>query len=263
MENQVASEVKKNKYLLIIAIYLLNQFIVGSLIIIMMARNYSSSNNLDYDILIKFLDGTRPIADATENYLKAYGHILSISNLIIYSISLAFIIGFLYKDFKNDFIDLTKRPKFYALFIPIATVVFTIISICFDLLLQNVGNSNNQNTIVSIIKNGGAVPMIIAVVLMAPIIEEFVYRKSIFKLLDFAPIWVSYLVSTLFFTIPHMISTPIDGNFGLWLLRATPYVFAGVSFSFIYHKSNKNIYATIAVHMINNLISVILVLAGV
>ena len=262
MENQVSAEIKKNKYLLIIAIYLLNQFIVSSLIIITIARSYSNSNNLDYDYLIKLLDGSNAIKDATDNYVKAFRQILGISNLITYSISLAFIIGFLYKDFKNDFISLKDKPKFYALFIPIAVVVFTLISIAFDLLLKNVGNSNNQNIIVNVIKYGGAVPMIIAVVLMAPVIEEFVYRKSVFKLLDFAPIWVSYIVSTLFFAIPHMLTTPIDGNFGLWLLKLTPYAFAGVSFSFIYHKTN-NIYACIAVHMINNLISVILVFMGV
>ena len=262
MENQVSTEVKKNKYLLVIAIYLLNQFVVSSLIIIIIARSYANSNNLDYDYLYKLLAGLEPIKDATDNYLKAYRQIMGISNLITYTISIGFIIGLLYKDFKNDFISLREKPKFYALFIPIAAVAFTLISMGFDLLLKNVGNSNNQNTIVSIMKNGGAVPMIIAVVLMAPVIEEFVYRKSVFKLLDFAPIWVSYLVSTLFFAIPHMITTPIDGNIGLWILKLTPYLFAGASFSFIYHKTN-NIYACIAVHMFNNLISVIFVFMGV
>ena len=181
MENSVSTEIKKNKYLLLIGIYLLNQFVVGSLIIIAIAKIYSNNNNLDYNYLINVLDGKISLEGLSDAYLNAYGHILSISNLITYSISLVFVIILLYKDFISDYINLKEKPKFFAIFIPIAAVAFTIISICFDLLLQNIGNSNNQNTIVAIMKYGGAIPMIIAVVIMAPIIEEFVYRKSIFK----------------------------------------------------------------------------------
>ena len=52
MENSVSTETKKNKYLLLIGIYLLNQFVVGSLIIIAIAKIYSNNNNLDYSYLI-------------------------------------------------------------------------------------------------------------------------------------------------------------------------------------------------------------------
>lgn len=262
MESSVNSEIQKHRYLLLIGIYLLTQFVVGSIIIILIARMYATSNNLNYDTLINYLSNGIE-NNVINDYLKAYSIILGLSNLIIYSISLFFVIFLLYKDFKTDLNLFKERPKFNAIFIPICAILFITISMLFDLLLKNVGTSENQNTIVTILKHDGAAFMIIAVVLMAPVIEEFVYRKSVFKLLDFAPIWVSYLVSTLFFAIPHMLTTPINGNFGLWLLKLTPYLFAGVSFSFIYHKSNKNIYATIAVHMLNNLISVIFVYMGV
>ena len=271
MENQIEMKEKeknKGKYLLIIGIYLISQFILGSIIILFLIQFFIPNTNdiskqAEYkNTLTTYLTNSAGILDAEPWVKESFSKIMGISNLISYGVSLFFILILAFNVFIVDAKKLATNAKFNAIFTAIAAVLFIGISILFDKALQNVGTSNNQSMIVAILKYGGAVPMIIAVVIMAPVIEEFIFRKSVFTLLDFAPIWVSYLISTLFFAIPHMLTTPIDGNFGLWLLKLTPYLFAGLSFSFIYHKTN-NIYTCITIHMLNNLISVIMVYMGV
>ena len=92
-----------------------------------------------------------------------------------------------------------------------------------------------------------------------PLVEELIYRKAIFKLLDKKHIVLSYVVSTIVFVLPHMLSTPIN-NFGDWLLLCVPYFISAILLCLVYHLSKKNVYASWFVHMINNLVTFILIL---
>jgi membrane protease YdiL (CAAX protease family) len=48
-------------------------------------------------------------------------------------------------------------------------------------------------------------------------------------------------------------------SFGTWVLISIPYLIDGALLAAIYHLSKKNVYASIAAHMLNNLVAVILV----
>ena len=120
--------------------------------------------------------------------------------------------------------------------------------------LYNIGVSDNQDTIVNYIKYGNALISFFAVVICAPLVEELIYRYSIFSL--FNNRIISYIVSILFFMLPHMLSTTSD--ILTWFLLAIPYLISGFMLAYIYD-SSKNIYASVIAHMLNNLMSFIVI----
>lgn len=191
-----------------------------------------------------------------------YYNINTYTNFLTYLVSFV-VVGFFMRDsLVSDFISVKNKKLFYGLFAGISAVLFWGISILVSNIVANfVGESDNQNMIVGMITQGGAIPIFFAVVVFAPFVEELVYRKAIFKLLEKKHVLISYLVSTIVFVVPHMISTPID-NIGNWLLLCIPYFVSAILLCLIYHKSNKNFYVVWFVHMINNLFSFIVIMLG-
>ncbi|MDE5855439.1 MAG: CPBP family intramembrane metalloprotease, partial [Anaeroplasmataceae bacterium] len=121
--------------------------------------------------------------------------------------------------------------------------------------------SVNQSSIEVLIKNGGAIPMFFAVVVCAPIIEELIYRKAIFEYLKKFPIALSYVVSVLLFTLPHVVTTFMEASYTPLenLLITIPYMLSGFLLCLTYHLCNKNVYASWFFHLLNNLISFIII----
>jgi hypothetical protein len=92
------------------------------------------------------------------------------------------------------------------------------------------------------------VTLFLTLVIFTPIVEETVFRKGLYNLVrpgvgDVGAIFISGLV----FAFLHVASW---GDF----IQVIPYAFMGLSFSFIYFYSNRNIYVVIAIHALNNLI---------
>ncbi len=88
--------------------------------------------------------------------------------------------------------------------------------------------------------------------IFAPVIEELVFRKVIYGFFERHLGYVLAIVgSGLIFGLMHVVSY---GDF----IQAIPYVFMGSIFGYVYYRSGKNIYVTIGVHFINNLISYLL-----
>ena len=160
----------------------------------------------------------------------------------------------------NDFKEIKEKPIYFTVLAIISVILFygisILVSYCIDKL---VGVSNNQSLIEGMILNGGAIPVFFAVVIFAPIVEELIYRKAIFHFFKNKHIIVSYIVSSVIFALPHMISTPIE-NITDWLLMCIPYLVSAILLCLIYHLSKKNIYVVWIVHMINNLVTFILIL---
>ena len=186
-----------------------------------------------------------------------------------YGTALAYLIGFLAcciwmrDEFILDFKNIKENKKFYAFYLPISAVSFAIIAVALDLLFSKwVGDSNNQSSIVEMLKSSGAVPMIISTIIFAPVVEEMIYRKALFSAMNAFPVYLSYIASTILFALPHMLSTSISSvGFHIWLLELLPYLICGALLCLIYHKSKYNIYASIFAHMLNNTIAVIMVMA--
>ena len=91
--------------------------------------------------------------------------------------------------------------------------------------------------------------MFSSICIFAPFVEEIVFRKCIFSY--FNKDIYGILVSTLAFGLIHVISS-------LDFIHILPYLFAGALFSLAYSLSKRNIWVTIAIHSIVNLISFII-----
>ena len=168
-------------------------------------------------------------------------------------------VGFYLRNYLIEDVNKIKsRKKFYLILIPTLALAFTGISYLIDLLFTNLaGSSNNQNTIVEIMGTSARIPMIISTVLLAPVIEELIFRKAIFEALRKYSIVPCYVASILCFALPHMLSGSV--SFGVWMLQLMPYVILGGMLCFVYHVTNHNVYASICAHMLNNLLAVIMV----
>ncbi|MDE5715944.1 MAG: CPBP family intramembrane metalloprotease, partial [Anaeroplasmataceae bacterium] len=164
----------------------------------------------------------------------------------------------------EDANKIRQNYKKYLIVIPLLAVAFyglsILISFIIDLFINDV--SINQNDIENMILHGSAFLTFVSVVLIAPLVEELIYRKAIFNLLEKKPIWLSYLVSGICFMIPHMISSIGKFSVGDWLFMCIPYLSSGLMLCGIYHYTGKNIYASWFAHFVNNFIAFILIFAA-
>jgi membrane protease YdiL (CAAX protease family) len=115
--------------------------------------------------------------------------------------------------------------------------------------------SVNQLSIQNALTSNGAIFMIIAAVILGPIIEELIFRKAIFGLIRNDKIALA--TSTFVFGAIHLLS---EGSIAAGLVNGIAYFTMGLIFGYIYLKNDKNIIAPIAIHILSNLISIILIL---
>lgn len=248
---------EKNNLLYAILSYLCILFILSSFIIIGIGLVISIKEQLDFFELFSSFAAT-DFTQLSPDILKASAITQSYSNLIAYVLSTVLVVIFLRKYLVEDFIKIKQSPVRFTVFSLVAGILFILISYGIDILFsQFVESSQNQNNIEMIMANGGAIPMVISVVLLAPVVEELIFRKAIFKFNEKGSIVTSYVISIVAFTLPHMLSSDMSNTFK-WLLQCIPYASCGFMLCFIYDKSNKNIYAAIVAHMMNNLLAAIL-----
>ncbi len=262
MEKAKNPILEPNKLVALIG-YLFMTIIGSSLIIAIVILIYSSVNSTFSSEQIWNIFTESDLSKLDPKYYETYAVISSLGNMISYIFIAAFVVFYLRNFLKEDALLLKEKWRFYLWLIPVCAGVFYGLSYLIDFLigLAIKGTSTNQGSIEISIQYGGAAYMFIAVVLLAPLVEELIYRKTIFKLLEKKSIVISYVISILLFTIPHMLSTPVS-DFGKWLLLCIPYAFSGFLLCGIYHISGKNIYVSWFAHMLNNLVAFILVAGG-
>ncbi len=113
----------------------------------------------------------------------------------------------------------------------------------------------NQLTIVRSLLGPGAIFMFLSAVFMGPIIEELIFRKSIFGI--FKNDQVALVFSSVLFGSIHLIG---EASILSALVNGISYFVMGFIFGLIYMKNNKNVMAPIAVHILSNLISILAIL---
>lgn len=137
--------------------------------------------------------------------------------------------------------------------------IIYLISFITNLIIQLIdfgSQSANQMNVETIMATA-PLPMIIAVVVFAPIIEELVFRGIIFRSLRKFNVPLAIIVSGFLFGFIHVSSAVFAGDFSQ-LLQVLPYMAMGIVFAYSYEKS-KSISVPIYLHMINNLVSVLLI----
>jgi len=111
--------------------------------------------------------------------------------------------------------------------------------------------SKNQQAINSIMD---VHPWIMAstTVLLAPLVEELVFRKTLMGSMKKFPAGLSIIISSMLFGLIHVVS---GGDF----IFIIPYMAMGIPLGWSYHK-NQNIWFPIGIHMMQNLFSTLVLL---
>lgn len=275
-------EFKKDKKTAIIAIaaYYITFYIIGSILSSLIISIYSSAKGIDIsnigeDISIgEFL---------LLFYPSDYYTILAINNLCLY---LALILctvlickKFLLRDYqslKNDHSDFFKNVGTGVLIFYGATIGVSIIqNIIYSLFPIFEGandlSSQNQATIEAVFSNGffSTAVVVVMTVIFAPIVEELIFRKCFFNLFKNKGIATIIITGAIFGAIHvteallvELIATEVNTqNIAIELVSFLSYFGSGVAIGYIYTKSNYNVYVTMAVHAIANLISCIAMLS--
>lgn len=147
------------------------------------------------------------------------------------------------------------KDKFLIFFVSVVLSIlfYYFVSYIISLIQNTIDSSisNNQNGINSSLNNTlGIIRIFITVVLIAPIIEEILYRYLFFTTLNFK-FW-NILITTLYFAFAH-IQNSLD-----WL-HFISYLPLGLTSALMYYYL-LNIYPSIALHMVTNLISFCLII---
>ncbi len=255
MEEKKFSFFSPNKYIAVI-IYFLLFLILGSVFILLSAYIVSNAKGLDSTTLISYL--VKSTEDISKEYNDAKILVNSIGNLTIYVLAMFFICFYLRDEIKNDFLNILNNKKFFLIYIPIAGILFCGLAFGIDKINLLIPESQNQSSIVEMIKGPLGVPIILSTILIAPFIEELIFRKCVFYFFkSFNPV-VAFSISTITFTLMHMVSTT-NVNVGIWFLMCVPYLLDTLLLCFSYYFGKKNVYASWFGHMLNNLLAVILI----
>ncbi len=105
----------------------------------------------------------------------------------------------------------------------------------------------NQDTVVEMFNSINKIVMFLFIVIIGPIVEEFVTRYSIGTLIKNDKVFI--IVSGIIFGILHGVG-----------IATILYILLGGAFAYFYVKSDKNIVVPIMLHVINNLVSFIMML---
>ena len=138
------------------------------------------------------------------------------------------------------------NKKTIILIIVSAILVISINDIISNLFSILHVSMDNQETVTKYMEMF-EVPMLIMTVICAPVVEELVFRYSLGTVCKKDITFV--IVSGLLFGFAHGVG-----------IASILYIYIGVSLAIIYLRSGKKIMAPIAVHFLNNLVSVLMML---
>ena len=169
------------------------------------------------------------------------------ATVLLSFIIIAIFIIFYYKRLITDTKKLDKKKLINTfIFLLITLAISNGLSEIFVRLGVTFENQNNLETMFSSFK----IPMIIYIALFAPIIEEFVFRYSFGTFIKNKIAFI--IISGIVFGLFH--STGID---------IIIYALIGSLLAYVYIKNDKNIVCPIILHIINNALSVIIMLLTV
>jgi membrane protease YdiL (CAAX protease family) len=184
----------------------------------------------------------------------------SLYQFVLYAILLALILRFLLHDLMYDF-KLFKLIKNQWLVIIVTGYLYVLLgnylSSFLSTFLSNafsipISESINQIAIVRMLNSDGVIFIVLSAVFIGPIVEELIFRKSIFGLIKNQKF--ALVLSAVIFGAIHLTS---EASLIEALINGISYFTMGVIFGYIYLKNNKNIIAPIVIHILVNLVSVV------
>lgn len=185
---------------------------------------------------------------------KEYIFYLTLSNIALIIIYFLIYRKTLIKDFKKYIKNFSDNFTLGLKYWLIGFIIMVVSNLIITFVLDK-GLAGNEQEVRSYI-DSFPIFMIFNTVLYAPLTEELTFRKSIKDAISNK--WFYVLTSGLIFGMLHIISyitTPLD------LIYLIPYSALGISFALLYHKTD-NIFSTITMHAMHNLLAVIVYLLG-
>ena len=226
----------KNIFKLIISFVLFfNLSLVIAYIFKLVGINYSDFNYIDYACLNTFIE------------------------LIMFVVVLLFYKKYLKKDLvlfklnKKDYIK--KIISYFLIFLIVKYGVALFSSLLLVMLGSDLVTSENQETVVTLAKTLPFM-MMISTSLLAPFVEEGIFRLGIKKVINNKYLFI--LVSGLIFGFMHIFPTELP--LYVALIESLNYVTMGLLLAYIYNETD-NIYVVVIIHALNNLLSMLMILA--
>ena len=226
----------KNIFKLIISFVLFfNLSLVIACIFKLVGINYSDFNYIDYACLNTFIE------------------------LIMFVVVLLFYKKYLKKDLvlfklnKKDYIK--KIISYFLIFLVVKYGIALFSSLLLVMLGSDLVTSENQETVVTLAKTLPFM-MMISTSLLAPFVEEGIFRLGIKKVINNKYLFI--LVSGLIFGFMHIFPTELP--IYVALIESLNYVTMGLLLAYIYNETD-NIYVVVIIHALNNLLSMLMILA--
>lgn len=226
----------KNIIKLIISFVLFfNLSLVIAYIFKLVGINYNDFNYFDYACLNTFIE------------------------LIMFVVVLLFYKKYLKKDLvlfklnKKDYIK--KIISYFLIFLVVKYGVALLSSLLLVMLGSDLVTSENQETVVTLAKTMPFM-MMISTSLLAPFVEEGIFRLGIKKVINNKYLFI--LVSGLVFGFMHIFPTELP--LYVALIESLNYVTMGLLLAYIYNETD-NIYVVVIIHALNNLLSMLMILA--
>ena len=188
--------------------------------------------------------------------LRIYNILYKNIYLIIMGTIYILFITFLYrKELKKDIKELNIKKS--VAYIPIYIFGLILMALSNYVVSNITGNTLSQNEI-NVRETIKIMPlyMCFSSVIMAPFIEEITFRKTFRNIISNGYLFI--IVSGFIFGLIHISNV---GNTLEEFLMIIPYILMGISLSYIYYKSD-NIFTTIIIHSIHNLILLLIQLIG-
>lgn len=228
----------KNIFKLIISFVLFfNISLVITYIFKLVGINYSDFNYIDYACLNTFIE------------------------LIMFVVVLLFYKKYLKKDLvlfklnKKDYIK--KIISYFLIFLVVKYGVALFSSLLLVMLGSDLVTSENQESVVTLAKTLPFM-MMISTSLLAPFVEEGIFRLGIRKVINNKYLFI--LVSGLIFGFMHIFPTELP--LYVALIESLNYVTMGLLLAYIYNETD-NIYVVVIIHALNNLLSMLMILATI
>ena len=180
-----------------------------------------------------------------------------INNIMIYTILIVSCIILLKKEIITDFNRLEKRNAVKVFLTCLAGVGLVYAGNLVGRILTSIfggeGSSANQSTLQTILLSKYGPIMIIMIVVVGPIVEELIFRKSMHQIFRYfkLPSWAVLGISSVLCGLIHVISAKD-------FVQVFPYICMGLTLGWLEIKEN-NIFPSIFVHIFNNGVATVMI----
>lgn len=178
------------------------------------------------------------------------------ANLLVYAVGTAAMLWILWRVFRQDFDLLCDRLLPTILFVIGAYLLLrfgdSLVALLLPALGVSGGNENNEAVIAMLRENAG--PMTATSVILAPIVEESLFRVGVFGLLRQKSRVLAYLGSALLFGLWHTWSFALADP--SQLVFALQYLPSALLLAYTYERSG-SVWGCIFLHMLTNAVAVL------